>query len=222
MTLAAQDGDGKLAEQTQLAPTAAEQLGAVYARIVDSVQSVLYADDNTVQLAVGCLLAQGHLLVEDLPGLGKTTLAKALARSLGLEIRHVQSAADLLPADVTGAMVLDRDKREPGLPPRTHLHQRADGRRAEPGVSPLAVRPPGGDGGTPGLRRRRHHAPAATLHGARHPEPFRCRRHLTTAGGTTRPLPPPPFDGISEPGTRRPAVGALLACRHPSTHLGPR
>ncbi len=117
MTLAAEDGDGKLAEQTQLAPAAAEQLGALYARIVDSVQSVLYADDNTVQLAVGCLLAQGHLLVEDLPGLGKTTLAKALARSLGLEFRRVQFTADLLPADVTGAMVLDRDKREPVFRP---------------------------------------------------------------------------------------------------------
>ena len=50
-----------------------------------------------VQLAVGCLLAQGHLLVEDLPGLGKTTLAKALARSLGLDFHRVQFTADLLP-----------------------------------------------------------------------------------------------------------------------------
>ena len=49
-----------------------------------------------MQLAVGCLLAQGHLLVEDLPGLGKTTLAKALARSLGLDFHRVQFTADLL------------------------------------------------------------------------------------------------------------------------------
>jgi MoxR-like ATPase len=117
MTLAAQGGDGKLEEQARLTPAAAERLGALYARIVDSVQSVLYADDNTVQLAVGCLLAQGHLLVEDLPGLGKTTLAKALAHSLGLEFHRVQFTADLLPADVTGAMVLDRDKREPVFRP---------------------------------------------------------------------------------------------------------
>ena len=117
MTSAVQDGHGALADGVALTPDTAEQLGALYARIVESVQSVLYADDNTVQLAVGCLLAQGHLLVEDLPGLGKTTLAKALARSLGLDFHRVQFTADLLPADVTGAMVLDRDRGEPTFRP---------------------------------------------------------------------------------------------------------
>jgi MoxR-like ATPase len=113
MTSTVRGGHGALAEGVALTSDAAEQLGALYARIVESVQSVLYADGNTVQLAVGCLLAQGHLLVEDLPGLGKTTLAKALARSLGLDFHRVQFTADLLPADVTGAMVLDRDRGEP-------------------------------------------------------------------------------------------------------------
>ncbi len=113
MTSAIRDGDGRLADGLVLTPEAAEQLGAVYARIVESVQSVLYAGNTTVQLAVGCLLAQGHLLVEDLPGLGKTTLAKALAHSFGLDFHRVQFTADLLPADVTGAMVLDRDRGEP-------------------------------------------------------------------------------------------------------------
>jgi MoxR-like ATPase len=113
MTSAGQDGHGRLAEGVALTPETAEQLGALYAQVVDSVQGVFYADDNTVQLAVGCLLAQGHLLVEDLPGLGKTTLAKALARSLGLDFHRVQFTADLLPADVTGAMVLDRDRGKP-------------------------------------------------------------------------------------------------------------
>ncbi len=111
------DGHGACAEEVALTPDAAEELGALYARIVESVQSVLYADDGTVQLAVGCLLAQGHLLVEDLPGLGKTTLAKALARSLGLDFHRVQFTADLLPADVTGAMVLDRERGEPTFRP---------------------------------------------------------------------------------------------------------
>ena len=81
------------------------------------MQGVLFAEDATVQLAVGCLLAEGHLLVEDLPGLGKTTLAKALAHALGLDFRRVQFTADLLPADVTGAMVLNRDKGEPQFRP---------------------------------------------------------------------------------------------------------
>ena len=117
MTSTVREGDGRPAEGIVLTPDAAEHLGTLYARIVESVQSVLYADETTVQLAVGCLLAQGHLLVEDLPGLGKTTLAKALARSLGLDFHRVQFTADLLPADVTGAMVLDRDRGEPAFRP---------------------------------------------------------------------------------------------------------
>jgi MoxR-like ATPase len=117
MTSAVQEGDGRLLDGVVLTPEAAEQLGALYSRIVQSVQSVVYAQDDTVQLAVGCLLAQGHLLVEDLPGLGKTTLAKALARSLGLDFHRVQFTADLLPADVTGAMVLDRERGEPTFRP---------------------------------------------------------------------------------------------------------
>lgn len=117
MTSAVQDSDGKTADRVVLTAEVAEQLGAFYAQIVESVQSVLYADDTTVQLAVGCLLAQGHLLVEDYPGLGKTTLAKALARSLGLDFHRVQFTADLLPADVTGAMVLDRDRGKPTFRP---------------------------------------------------------------------------------------------------------
>ena len=102
MTAAVQDGDGRPCGRGRADPGGGQTAGALYARIVESVQSVLYADDKTVQLAVGCLLAQGHLLVEDLPGLGKTTLAKALARSLGLDFHRVQFTADLLPADVTG------------------------------------------------------------------------------------------------------------------------
>lgn len=89
----------------------------LFEAVVSSVRSVLYADRSTVLLAVGCLVAGGHLLVEDLPGLGKTTLAKALSRSVGLGFRRVQFTADLLPADVTGAMVLDPESRQPVFRP---------------------------------------------------------------------------------------------------------
>jgi MoxR-like ATPase len=100
-----------------LTAPSAEQLGQLFAKVVGTVQTALYADDMTVQLAVGCLLAEGHLLVEDLPGLGKTTLAKALAQSLGLGFHRVQFTADLLPADITGAMILDRVSGEPVFRP---------------------------------------------------------------------------------------------------------
>ena len=77
--------------------------------VVANVRRAYIGRDSTVRLALCCLMAEGHLLVEDHPGVGKTTLAKALARSLGLTFGRVQFTADLLPADVTGAMVFDRD-----------------------------------------------------------------------------------------------------------------
>jgi MoxR-like ATPase len=109
--------DGTSGTGAPLTREEAEVLGQLFARLVASVRTVLYADEETVQLAVGCLVAQGHLLVEDLPGLGKTTLAKALAQTLGLAFRRVQFTADLLPADITGAMVLDRTVGEPVFRP---------------------------------------------------------------------------------------------------------
>jgi len=89
----------------------------LFAAIVSSVRTVLFSDETTVRLAVGCFVAGGHLLVEDFPGLGKTTLAKALAYAFGLDFRRVQFTADLLPADITGAMVFDVDRREPTFRP---------------------------------------------------------------------------------------------------------
>jgi MoxR-like ATPase len=89
----------------------------LFGSIVASVRSVLFSDEATVRLAVGCFVAGGHLLVEDYPGLGKTTLAKALAYAFGLGFHRVQFTADLLPADITGAMVFDVDRREPTFRP---------------------------------------------------------------------------------------------------------
>lgn len=76
-------------------------------RVVQHVSKVLLGKDQQIRLAVACLLARGHLLIEDLPGMGKTTLAEALARCLGLEFKRVHFTSDLLPADLTGIGVLD-------------------------------------------------------------------------------------------------------------------
>jgi MoxR-like ATPase len=108
---------GPLQRPSELTAEEAEQLGRLFGRVVSTVRTVLYADEQTVQLATGCLLAEGHLLVEDLPGLGKTTLAKALSQALGLGFHRVQFTADLLPADITGAMILDRNRGEPVFRP---------------------------------------------------------------------------------------------------------
>ncbi len=69
---------------------------------VDQVSEIIVGKGQTVRLAVACLLARGHLLIEDVPGVGKTTLAHALANSLGLNFRRIQFTSDLLPADILG------------------------------------------------------------------------------------------------------------------------
>ena len=77
-------------------------------RCLSSVNQVLLGKEKQVRLAVCCLLARGHLLLEDLPGMGKTTLSHALARTMGLGFQRVQFTADLLPGDILGTSVYDR------------------------------------------------------------------------------------------------------------------
>ena len=76
-------------------------------RLVGEVEKVFHGKQEVVQLAVAALLARGHLLFEDIPGVGKTTLAHALARTLGLGFRRIQFTSDLLPSDVLGVSVYD-------------------------------------------------------------------------------------------------------------------
>ncbi len=73
------------------------------------VNRIVLGKENQVRLCLACLLARGHLLIEDAPGVGKTTLAHALARTLGLEFHRIQFTSDLLPADILGAAVYDRE-----------------------------------------------------------------------------------------------------------------
>jgi MoxR-like ATPase len=78
-------------------------LGQARARLGD----VILGKDEQIRLALACLFARGHLLIEDIPGIGKTTLAKALATVLGLEFKRVQFTNDLLPADLLGVSIFD-------------------------------------------------------------------------------------------------------------------
>jgi MoxR-like ATPase len=79
-------------------------------RLVADVERAVRGKPDVVRLSVACLLARGHLLLEDAPGLGKTVLARALARSLGLTARRIQLTPDLLPSDLTGGHVLTHEQ----------------------------------------------------------------------------------------------------------------
>ena len=78
-------------------------------RCLGEINRVLLGKERQVRLALACLLARGHLLLEDLPGMGKTTLSHALARVLGLSYQRIQLTSDLLPGDILGTSVFDRD-----------------------------------------------------------------------------------------------------------------
>jgi MoxR-like ATPase len=81
------------------------------ARLAAAISRVVEGKPDVVRLALAVLLAEGHLLIEDVPGVGKTTLAKALARSIDGSVRRIQFTPDLLPSDVTGVAVYDQESR---------------------------------------------------------------------------------------------------------------
>jgi MoxR-like ATPase len=83
--------------------------GRRFGAITDNIERVIQGKRETIELVTICLLAGGHLLIEDVPGVGKTLLAKSLARSIDCSFQRIQFTPDLLPSDVTGVSVWDRD-----------------------------------------------------------------------------------------------------------------
>lgn len=76
--------------------------------VIRQAEQIILGKPQQIRLALACLLARGHLLIEDLPGVGKTTLAHGLARTLGLQFQRIQFTSDLLPADILGVSVYER------------------------------------------------------------------------------------------------------------------
>src|ERR1051325_4589564 len=92
-------------------PVAIPTIGAqrLISDAVEAIAQIVLGKERQVRLAIACLLARGHLLIEDLPGVGKTTLAHVLARVLGLDFHRIQFTSDMLPADIIGVSVYDRE-----------------------------------------------------------------------------------------------------------------
>tara|TARA_R110000737_G_scaffold1598_18_gene4840 strand:- start:4674 stop:5603 length:930 start_codon:yes stop_codon:yes gene_type:complete len=95
----------------------------VVANILAQIESVVIGKPHQVKLALACLLAKGHILIEDLPGMGKTTLANTLALTLGLSYQRIQFTSDLMPSDVIGIAIFDEVKKSFQLHPGAIFNQ---------------------------------------------------------------------------------------------------
>ena len=89
-----------------------QDIQSVANRIIDNVSTVIVGKKQTIELVVVALLSSGHVLIEDVPGVGKTSLAKTIARSVGLSFNRVQFTPDLLPSDVTGVTIFNQKTHE--------------------------------------------------------------------------------------------------------------
>ncbi|MDJ0741081.1 MAG: MoxR family ATPase [Gammaproteobacteria bacterium] len=96
--------------QDAVKPDHAASDGSVLRQVLEDAGRLIVGKPHELRLALTCVLANGHLLIEDVPGVGKTTLAHVLARLLGLDFQRIQFTADMLPADIIGVSIYDRDE----------------------------------------------------------------------------------------------------------------
>ena len=128
----------------------ASRAAELHRRVTENLRRVMHAPDETLDLAVLCLFSEGHLIIEDLPGVGKTTLAKALARSVDLSFSRIQFTPDLLPVGRDGRERLRPALQRVRVPARAGLHERPPRGRDQPHVAEDAGRAPRVHAGEPG------------------------------------------------------------------------
>ena len=155
----------------------------------DALETIILGKPQQVRLCLACLLARGHLLIEDVPGVGKTTLAHALAHVLGLAWQRVQFTSDLLPADIIGVSVFDRASQQFHFrqgPIFTQLLLADEVNRASPRTQSALLE---------AMEERQVSADVTTYRAARavlrrrHAESARAARHLRAARIAARPVP---------------------------------
>src|SRR3990167_4521004 len=176
-------------------------------RLVDQVSTIIVGKHEQVTLSVICLLSSGHLLIEDVPGVGKTTLSHALAHSLGLSAARVQFTADLLPSDLIGVSVYDRHKEDFIFHPGPVFAQvlladeinRAGPRTQSALLEAMEERQVSAGGEAPPL--------ASPVFRDRHPESGGPVGHTSSAGVAVGPLRHAPVAGLPRSGRRARAAG---------------
>ena len=133
--------------------------------------------EDVIQLALTALLARGHLLIEDVPGVGKTTLAQALARSFQCSFQRIQFTSDMLPSDVIGVSVFNPAGAGIRIQARADLREYHRGRRNQPHHAENAILAAGSDERIADHGRQPHAPAAEAVSGARDAESDRAPRH---------------------------------------------
>ena len=171
---------------------------AEFARSVsENVSRVIVGKESAIKLVLCAMLARGHILLEDVPGTGKTVMAKSLARSLDAGFSRIQFTPDLLPTDVTGLSVWDAQAGKFTFKPGPVFTNILLGRRDQPRHAAHAVGAAGVHGGAAGDRGRRNAPAGGAVPGGGHAEPGRDTGHVPAARGAAGSLPGAAQAGLS-------------------------
>ena len=184
----------------------------VIERVARALGSVVLGKDAEIALTLTCMVARGHLLIEDVPGVGKTTLAEAISRAFGLSWARVQFTSDLMPADILGGQIFKPQTGTFELRRGPLFHQlvladelnRAPPRTQSALLEAMSQRQVSLDGVT-------HPLPAPFV-GGRHPEPGGPGRHLSPPRFAARPVPTAAVAGPPLRGAGGDAAGSSAAC----------
>ena len=171
-------------------------------KIIANVEQVIVGKRRQIILSLVSWFCEGHILLEDVPGVAKTMLARALAKSVGCSFKRIQCTPDLLPTDVTGASIFNQKNSEFEFrrgPVFAQIVLADEINRATPRTQSSLLEAMG-EGRVYGRRRDARLGAAVSSDG--HAKPDRPRRHVSAARGAARPVPGAVQPGLSQHGAR--------------------